>query len=184
MGREWLNCWHEKLEYSLSSQQDFDIEILKNHIPSCVSVKKTDVATDKTGVDYIATLKNGAVVFVDAKTRTSDCAKFWVQGEPELALEKWSIVDKKVGWTLSTSSAVDYILFTFDKEVCDRFFFIPFQLLRKAFLENGKKWQDKYGLKYQSSYSCGRYWRSAAIFVPASVVVQAVRQTMIGECIN
>ena len=176
-----MNGWQEKLEYSLASQQDFDIEILKNHIPSCVSVEKTDVATDKTGVDYIATLTNGAVVFIDAKTRTADCVKYWNNGEPELALEKWSVVGRKIGWTLSTSSAVDYILFTFDKKACNKFFFIPFQLLRKVFLENGKDWQDKYGLKYQYSHSASGHWESQAIFVPASVVIQAIKQTMIGE---
>ncbi len=176
MGREWLNDWQEKLEYSLSAQQEFDIAILKKHIPQCVDVRKTDAEQDKTGVDYIATLKNGAEILIDAKTRTADCAKWWKNGEPEFALEVWSVKGKKIGWTLSTKTNVDYILYTFDRSVCDKFFFLPFQLLRKAFREYGRAWKEKYGLKTQ--YSNG--WQSEAIFVPASVVLKAVGRAMVG----
>lgn len=174
-----MNLWNEKLEYSLGQQQDFDIEILKKHIPSCKSVEKTDLETDKSGVDYVATLSSGAKVFIDAKTREAGASRYWKHGEAELALERWSVIDKKIGWTLSTETNVDYILYTFDKSEWDKYYFLPFQLLRKAFIEYGRKWLDEYNDGRQKiQYSDG--WRSAAIFVPASVVVNAIRDIMTG----
>ena len=174
-----MNDWREKLEYSLAAQQQFDFRILKDFIPNCVSVQKTDLAQDKRGVDYIATLEKGAEILIDAKTRTADCAKYWKNDEPELALEIWSVCETKIGWALSSSTNVDYILYTFDRSVCDRDYFLPFQLLRKAFRENGRSWIDRYGAKYQYSNT----WKSQAVFVPASVVVGAVSRCMEGKAL-
>lgn len=171
-----MNGWKEKLEYSLGRQQEFDFQLLKQHIPRCQSIRKTDIEQDKSGVDYVATLANGAEVLIDAKTRTAGSSKYWKSNEAELALEVWSVVNKKVGWTLNTASNVDYILYTFDKSDWDKYYFLPFQLLRKAFHENFRRWKAEYEQKEQ--WSDG--WKSAAIFVPASVVLQAIRETMEG----
>ena len=99
-----MNDWQEKLEYSLGQQQAFDIALLKKHIPRCESIRKTDIEQDKSGVDYVATLAHGAEVLIDAKTRTPGSSKYWANGEAELALEVWSVIGKKVGWTLSTKT--------------------------------------------------------------------------------
>ena len=172
-----MNLWNEKLAYSLAAQQDFDISLLKNHIPHCESITKTDIALDKSGVDYIATLSDGAQILIDAKTRIKGASKYWKFGEPELALEVYSVVEtQKLGWTLNDSTNVDYILYTFDKSDADVYYFIPFQLLRKVFWENGRNWVDAYGLKIQSS-DC---WQSTAVFVPASIVLKSVYATMSG----
>lgn len=171
-----MNGWKEKLEYSLGQQQDFDFQLLKQHIPRCVSIRKTDTEQDKSGVDYVATLANGAEIFIDAKTRMAGSSKFWKNNEAELALEVWSVVNKKVGWTLNTASNVDYILYTFDKSDWNKYYFLPFQLLRKAFYEKGAAWKEKY--KQREQWSDG--WKSAAIFVPASVVLNAIQETMTG----
>lgn len=131
---------------------------------------------DKSGVDYIATLKNGAQILIDAKTRMKGCSKYW-KGEPELALEMWSVKEqRKIGWTLKEDTQCDYILYTFPKEDSDRYYFIPFQLLRIAFLKNGRNWYSTYGSKLQLNHS----YHSEAIFVPASVVLQAVQAEMTG----
>ncbi len=50
-----------------------------------------DLNMDKHGVDYIATLRKGAEVYVDAKTRRAGCSRWWRNGE-EVAIEKWSIM--------------------------------------------------------------------------------------------
>ena len=171
-----MNDWQEKLEYSLGQQQAFDIALLKKHIPRCESIRKTDIEQDKSGVDYVATLAHGAEVLIDAKTRTPGSSKYWANGEAELALEVWSVIGKKVGWTLSTKTNVDYILYTFDKSDWDKYYFLPFQSLRKAFHDNFHKWAKEYKQKKQSSGG----WESAAIFVPVSVVLQAMRETMEG----
>lgn len=171
-----MNDWTEKLEYSLGQQQEFDMHLLKAHIPRCVSIRKTETEQDKTGVDYVATLANGAEILIDAKTRTPGSKKYWKNSEAEIALEVWSVIGKKTGWTLSTETNVDYILYTFDKSDWDKYYFFPFQMLRKAFHDNYHNWHNKYGLKKQVSNG----WMSAAIFVPVSVVINAVNETMTG----
>lgn len=175
-----LNLWSEKLEYSLSIQQEFDIQILKKHITNCKSIVKTDEKQDKSGVDYIAKLNDGAEILIDAKTRLKGSSKYWKFGEPELALEVYSVVEnKKLGWTLNDTTNVDYILYTFDKSDAEVYYFIPFQLLRKAFWLNGKEWAKKYGYKIQASDS----WHSSAVFVPASTVIKSVYAQMWGKVV-
>ena len=105
-----MNNFYEKLSYSLGHQQTVDCNILRSHIPKCIGVEKTSVDIDRTGVDYIATLQGGTKIFIDAKTRTPGCSRYW-KGEPELAIETWSVVEKKIpGWTFNEKSDVDYIL--------------------------------------------------------------------------
>lgn len=169
-----MNDWNEKFEYSLSEQQRFDIAILKDYIPGCIEVRKTSQEEDKKGIDYIAKLNGGAEILIDAKTRMPGSKKYWKNGEAELALETWSVVGKKKGWTLSEESNVDYILYTFNSNEWDKFYLFPFQMLRKAFIQNGREWCERYGRKTQYSNS----WTSECVFVPASVVLNAVSNTM------
>ena len=171
----------EKLEFSLGEREYFDISLLKTIISGCTDIHKTDAETDKTGVDYIATLRRGATINIDAKTREKGASRFWQYNQPELALEIWSVVPNEVlrgktGWTLDESSAVDYILYTFDKSDSDRYYFLPFHLLRLAFINNYAKWMNKYKVKRQNS---GR-WQSEAVFVPAAVVVKEIENLMSG----
>ncbi len=176
-----MNNFAGKLQYSLAKQQTFDIAILKKHIPNCHKIKKTSLAQDKKGVDYVVTLKGGAEILIDAKTREKGCSRYWNYGEPELALEIYSVVEqKKLGWTLSDATGVDYILYTFDKRDSDKYFLLPFQLLRKIFWLNGKKWVKKYGCKTQESDS----WHSCAVFVPASKVLAEIMNAMKGNAAN
>lgn len=170
-----MNLWQDKFSYS-QQQIDSDMSKIKRYFPNCISVIKSDVATDKEGVDYIATLKGGAVIYIDAKTRLEGASRFWKYGEPELPLEIYSVVEtKKIGWTLSDSAPVDYIMFTFAPKDTPLFYILPFQQLRKAFWRHFKAWHALYGMKEQASDN----WHSSALFVPASVVVGAVSQLMV-----
>lgn len=173
--------FQKKLQLSLGEHQEFDLELLKNSIAGCVSVEKTDATTDKTGIDYVATLRRGSQVYIDAKTRAKGARWFWKRGEPEFALEIWSAMPTgtnpgKVGWTLDESSPVDLILYTFDPSDCKQFYLLPFQLLRMAFVKHFSDWKQEYLVKTQKSNG----WTSQAVFVPASVVLDAIREQMIG----
>ena len=175
----------ERLAFSRGNCEITDIEILKNEILGCVSVEKTDEETDKTGIDYIATLRGGYKVKIDAKTRTEGCSEFWRNG-PELALEIWSVIkDKrnaaKTGWTLDEKKDVDLILFTFDKKDSLNFYILPFQQLRIAFRRNFKKWDLKYKKDRQKSIdkNSGNQWRSECIFIPVDIVLQAINSEMV-----
>ena len=169
----------ERLAYSQGEHINSDIEFLKKIIPACVEVTKTDVETDKKGIDYFVKLRDGAVIGIDVKNRDKGASKFWEYGEAELALERWSVCPDdnnkgKIGWTLSVETNVDFILYTFDKSDWDKSYLLPYQLLRMAFIHNGSNWKDKYGYKYQSSYE----WKSSSIFVPASIVIDAIKSEM------
>ena len=171
----------QKLEYSLGERKNFDIDLLKKCFAKCISIQKTDIEADKNGIDYIATLTNGATINIDAKTREKGASKFWKYDEPELALEVWSIEPSntypgKIGWTLDNSTLVDYILYTFDKSDSDKFFLLPFQILRTVFYNKGKEWTTKYGTKKQTNSN----WTSKAIFVPASVILAEINKQMAG----
>jgi len=176
-----IHDFREKFEYSLGERQKFDINILKNIIPGCISVEKTTAEVDKTGIDYIATLRKGATINIDAKTRVPGTSKYWKYGEPEVALEIWSRckgpgIKPKIGWTLDESSLVDYILYTWDRSDTDRFYFLPFQMLRTAFRANFTDWCNKYCRKYEPN----KGYRSEAVFVPASVVIAEINRQMTG----
>ena len=172
----------ERLAFSQGRRIKSDIELLQKIIPSCVSIAKTDVNIDKQGIDYVAKLQGGAEIAIDVKTREKGASRFWKKGEPELALETWSVcpecqngmVTGTRGWTLSDKTNVDFILYTFDVADTDRFYFLPYQLLRMAFLHNGTNWIKQYPLKRQTSNS----WQSEALFIPASIVLDAIRAEM------
>lgn len=178
--------FYEKLEYSLGEREEFDINLLKKTF-NWQNVIKTDTGTDKTGVDYIATLRRGGKINIDAKTRERGSSKWWSYSEPEVALEVWSVMPEngnpgKIGWALNEASNVDYILYTFDKYDTDKFYFLPFQLLRMAFVNNYKDWTRKYFKKKQETIDrCGNVlWTSECVFVPASVLIKEITRLMTG----
>jgi len=168
--------FEDMYKISMGKRGQSDIDTIKS-ILSCSNVQKTNTDIDLQGVDYIATLRNGAKINIDAKTRTKGCSRYWKNNMPELALEKWSIVNKKTGWTLSESSPVDYILFTFyDVKEC---YLLPFQLLRVAFRRNIKSWYKSYKVDIQKSTSGGNSWQSECVFVPVNVVIDEINKLMI-----
>ena len=172
----------DKLSFSRGEREARDKKIIKKMIDGCVSVEKTDPDTDRLGVDYIATLRRGAKIYVDAKTREKGASKYWKYGEPEIALEKWSVVPSggkpgKVGWTLSEASPVHKILYTFDPSDTIQCFFLDFQNLRMAFSKYCKEWEKKYPLTTQDNGG----WKSQAMFVPVSVVEKAMHEFTHGD---
>ncbi len=176
-----MNYFRDKFEFSLAERQAFDKEVLRQAIDGCTEIAKTDHELDKTGVDYIATLSAGAKIYIDAKARMKGASRYWKHNEPELALETWSVVPRfgrsgKIGWTLSESSDVDMILYTFDPSDCNCFYLLPFQHLRLAFIERLDEWKRKYGTLTERSNG----WMSEAIFVPASTVINAICSKMNG----
>ena len=175
-----IHDFYEKLEYSLTVQQKFDIAILKEKF-GWTDVKKTPKEIDKNGIDYIVTLKDGAKINIDGKTREYGASKWWKYGEPELAIEFWSVFPTETtkgdkGWTFKENTNVDYILYTFHESDSNKFYLFPFQLLRTASIKHGKEWKNKYGIKTQPN----ERYESKAVFVPASVLINAVNEEMTG----
>ncbi len=174
-GGGMIHDFHGKLAYSRGIREASDLEMLEDLIPGCIGVEKTCTREDKAGVDYRAYLRRGTVLRIDAKTREAGASRWWEYGEPELALEVWSVVpsfftDGKPGWTLDESKEVDLILFTFDSADSNEVFLVSFDMLRIAFVRFFHEWKREYREKVQDS---GR-WKSTAVFVPASVVLEGI----------
>jgi len=175
-----MHDFGSKLRASRGIRELTDIETLRDMIPGCVSVIKTDEQTDRNGVDYIATLRRGAQILIDAKTREPGASRYWNGGGPELALEIWSVRPggkyntprerAKVGWTLCEAKETDMIYYTFDPSDCFDVFLLPFQHLRIAFRQNWPIWSKRYLSKTQDSFT----WESLCIFVPANEVLKAI----------
>lgn len=164
----------ERLQFSRGKREQTDIETLMKMIVGAVNVEKTDEKSDRAGIDYIVTLRGGAQIMIDAKAREKGIKKYWQNG-PEVALEIWSNVDRKVtGWTLDESKNTDLILFTFDKEDCSECWLVSFQLLRIAFRNNITRWRGMYRTAIQTSDQNGRTWKSQCIFVPIAQVECAI----------
>jgi len=173
----------ERLRFSKGRRQVMDTETIRQMIDGCVDVVVAEVEQDREGIDYIATLRGGAKLFIDAKARDSGCSRFWNNG-PELALEDWSIVPEngmqgKAGWTLDESKLTDLVLFTFDLTDTDVCYLLSFQLLRIAFRRFYWDWKRQYKNDVQHSDS----WRSHCIFVPAEVVMNAISAVSVGYCV-
>lgn len=180
MGSRGMHDWQLKLNYSRGVRERTDLETLRDLIPGCISVIKTDPDTDRSGTDYVATLRRGAEIWIDAKTREPGASRWWEGSGPELALEIWSVrpggkyrtpeARAKVGWTLNEASQTDMVYYTFDPSDTDEVFLIPFQHLRIAFRQFWPNWKAKYRIYTQDSYQ----WESQCIFVPANVVLRAI----------
>jgi len=174
----------EKLNYSFEVTSEFDMEILKQVIPNCHDVRKSNMERDKFGIDYIATLKGGSEVYIDAKTREVGASKWWKYGEPELALETWSVCPggkyntpnnlKKPGWSWDSSKLSDLILYTFHSSDTSNAYILPFQHIRMAVHKYMREWIAKYGMKTQETEINGFRYESQAVFIPASVLVEAI----------
>lgn len=173
--------FQERLSFSKGERQSTDQSTIKSLLDGCVTVATTSTELDRMGVDYIATLRKGAEVYVDAKTRERGCSRFWKLGEPELAIEIWSVYPGgkyntqkgKTGWTLDEAKVTDMVLYTFNPTDCGTAFLFPFQSLRIAARRMVKHWMQRFKVDIQDSGS----WESQAVFVPASEVIAAIETT-------
>jgi len=186
----------KQLEWSKADLQDEDKLTIAAMLPGCLSVIPASDRQDRAGVDWIATLRKGAMVLIDCKTRTFGCARHWQDGQPDMALETWSVRPfgkfntprhlAKVGWALCETKNVDYILFKFDPRDTQAVYLLPYQSLRIAFRRNLAQWKKDYKVDVQTTettqYRQG--WQSEAVFVPATVVIRAMEQCYSGTLVR
>jgi len=185
MGGERMTYgFQERLDFSQGAKCDSDSETIMSLLHGCASVTPNTGTGNDCGIDYIATLRRGAEVMIDAKTRAAGCSKYW-RGEPELAIEIWSVMPGgkfqtcygKAGWTLDESKKTDMVLYTFSPLDSPMAFLIPFHSLRMAAVRNVRTWREAYKVDIQETNEGRRGWESQAVFVPASVVIKAMEET-------
>lgn len=146
-------------------------EILRARIPGCLKAKKTDKELDRRGVDWLADLSNGRSVGVDVKARTKDYA---ARGEDDLALETFSVIDTKPGWTRDEAKLCEWVLWLWSDT--GRFCLMPFPPLCGVFQANWQEWRRIYRCSVQRTPESRTRsaWRSECVFVPRQVVIDAV----------
>lgn len=165
----------ERLAFSMGRRSETDLQTIKTMLPTCEQVEVADTAEDRRGVDYVATVRGGRRLAVDAKARERGCS-YWWRAEPDLALEMWSDIGaQRPGWTYDGAKQTDLVFFTFDPSDTDLRYLISWPMLFVAFRKNARYWTRKYKKGIQNSVGAnGREWRSQCVFVPASVVLQAL----------
>lgn len=181
--------FHEQLAFSRGARLESDLLTIQSMIDGCTHVVQADQEQDRAGVDYIAHLRRGAQIKIDAKARSKGASRYWRSG-PELQLEIWSVrpggkyqtsqARLKAGWTLSESTDVDMILFTYDPTDTKECFLVPYQPLRIAFRRHLVDWKTTYKFDVQETPG-SRGWESECVFVPASVVFAAIEKAGCGE---
>jgi hypothetical protein len=167
--------------------QDTDAATIKSMLSKCIDVRPAEPAMDKMGVDYIATILGGREVYIDTKTRTAGCSKYWKaktkKGEviPEVAIETWSAMpskkyEGKIGWTIDHEKKTDLILYRFDHQDHSRAFLLCFHTLRMAAERKIQDWMSF--CKVDRQINAGYY--SQAVFVRIDYVLDAMRQAQCG----
>lgn len=177
--------FNERLEFSRGETDSVYPDAIKSLLPGCEKVEEPSVEMNKLGVDFVATLRRGAQLFIDVKRRDKGCSKHWKRSprtgsvDPEVSLEIWSVkptADRAgiAGWTLDESKITDYTFHVFDPSDSRESFLLPFQLLRVSFIKNFQSWVRQYSHGVQSSGG----WESECLFVPASTVLGAIQLQM------
>ena len=141
-------------------------EILIDNLSGALAVHKANTVNDKSGTDWWVECSSGRHLSIDAKVRKLDWWK--LKGEDDLALELWSVCEKKViGWTLNRNKQSDYILWLW--EDTKRWCLLPFPMLCAVFNEHKEQWCKDYKrstqLTSKDTSGFGNY-HSECVFVP------------------
>lgn len=147
---------------------------IRKHLPESEMVTPvTDLIKQAQGFDYVVRWC-GVSLSVDVKRRAKGASSFWRNG-PELALETISNVETgKPGWAVDKGKRNNFVLFVFDPADTAESFMVSTNRLRKAVNQHLQAWREIYFVGRQASRSSsGSTWASEAIFVPASVVMEA-----------
>lgn len=170
--------FRERLEWSefVSDTNDDLFTILRARIPGCVNVVRASQEDDRNGTDYWAHRSAGLrPLSIDLKARQIDPIDRW--GIDDLALETWSVVGDKPGWTRDSRKKTDYILWLWVPT--RRFFLVPFPALCSVFQRYWKQWSVTYRTHKQNS---GR-WESECVLVPRAVLIDTFARWSAG-CLN
>ena len=155
----------ERLRYSEGFAQDMKT-ILRQEFPAYTAIRKASKAEDMEGVDYWVVYSCGKIA-IDAKIREED----WKgKGKDDLALESWSVIDKKVGWTRDSTKRTDYVAWFWQDT--GRYFIVPFRPLCAIFTQYWQQWREWFKVAQQTSGE----WESECIFVPRKLIVQKLLQ--------
>ena len=158
---------------SLPAQNSIDAFIREN-FSGVSEIKRASTADDKKGTDYWITLKSGKKYSVDVKIREEDFSRI-DKTQDDLALELWSVLYVKPGWTRDENKATDFVLWYWIDT--GRTCMVSFPFLCAAFKQNMGIWIGKYTDSVFEQVTVNpdqSEYVSQCIFVPRLVVLQAI----------
>jgi len=122
------------------------------------------------GIDRVITLRSGKTITVDEKVREKD----W----DDILLERWSDRERGVPGWIQKDLACDYIAYAFaPSKTC---YLFPFQQLRKAWLDNGREWVNKYKtIEAVNDSGGGRTYITESIAIPKDILMPAISESML-----
>lgn len=140
-------------------------------LKACVDVRH-DGWHQRAGVDRVLTLADSSIVRVDEKVRR----EHW----PDIALQVWSDIDRKIlGWARK-DALCDYVAYAFEPtRTC---YLMPFLLLRRALELDGRTWwkaaeEERDGFRIVRAQN--RDWITVSLAVPTAVLLDALRDAMV-----
>jgi hypothetical protein len=139
-------------------------EILLETIPGSVRAIQALSVHDKQGVDWWLDMKSGERLAIDCKIRYDDPIQLFGKHRDDVALETWSVVEKKViGWTLDETKKTDYIFWLW--KPTGRWCVVPFHLLVKAFKAKKEQWMQVYPVRKQKTVRPNSIYHSECVYV-------------------
>lgn len=131
-----------------------------------------DRALQKAGVDRIIQLASREIR-IDEKLRQVDYG--------DICLEYWAAREQRLpGWVNSPDAQVDFIAYGIIPS--QQVYFIPFDLLRRAWLENGADWVKGYKeIKAVNRGKSGNTFTTVSVGVPRDVLFQALLRVSVSR---
>jgi hypothetical protein len=152
--------------------------IILSSFPTAIKVERAKVADDKHGTDFWVTTRSGRVFSIDVKVRAKDYSVNHPEKD-DVALEIWSVINTKIGWTRDTEKQTDYILWIWLDS--GRWMLVPFPMLCNVFSEHWEQWSKLYQVAIQTTKNRnGFQWKSQCVFVPRKIVWVAIYDTFSG----
>lgn len=175
-----VHDFNERLEYSHShSDSSWWIDVYKKAFPTfltAVDIRK-DGWMQRSGVDRLVILESGKQVCVDEKVRSK---KYYdVHPEGDIFLETWSKKESQVRGWIAKDLQTDFIAYAFENtKEC---YLMPFQNMRKAYLENRFSWCRRYGKRQtRTKTRCKRgFYTTEGIPVPIPVLLEEIKNSMV-----
>lgn len=172
----------ERLAMSAGVSVSDDISaLLLERVPGALAIDKACTRDDRSGTDYWIRHARGTPISVDVKVRGKDPVESY--GRDDLALETWSVIGSKIGWTLDETKRTDYVLWWFTPT--RRWVLVPFVQLQAAFRKRQDEWMELYRVEKQQTVGAGRSsgWQSECVFVPRREIWAAIYTDFGGQII-
>lgn len=158
-----FNDFNINLQYSIDNNDDKILSDLYYRVfPLLKSIEiVSDIELQKKGIDKILHFFNGKKLFIDEKKRRKNYN--------DILIEEYSVFENKTWGWLNRGMITDYIVYIImDVKIA---YFLPFQLLQKAWLRNYTQWLNEYGRIFAQN----KNYRTSNIPIPTNVLLDSIK---------